>query len=125
MPKVKSNTDLDVVGGGRQRRSRAVAARSRWHCGGRRGSSRQDHAAAATAVHVQICHQAKQTAHRWWDGTEWEEDAVKCEQTITICHVMAKVGELGGKEGCENCCSKMMTYLIIMIEMTDVSLQHN
>ena len=102
MPKVKTNTDLDVVVGGRQRRSRAVAARSRWLGDGRRGSSRQYHAAAATAVHVQICHQAKQTAHRWWDGTAWGGG---CEQTST-CHMMAKFGELGGKEGYENCFSK-------------------
>ena len=27
------------------------------------------------------------------------------EQTST-CHMMAKFGELGGKEGCENCFSK-------------------
>ena len=35
----------------------------------------------------------------------WDCMGGGCEQTST-CHMMTKFGELGGKEGCENCFSK-------------------
>ena len=61
MPKMKTNADLDGVGGGRQRRSRVVAARRLRPGGGCHDNS----------CTVQICHQAGQAAHRRGKRLNW------------------------------------------------------
>ena len=76
MPKVKTNADLDGVGGGRQRRSRVVAA----------GRLRPGGIVVPTTVAQSRCviRQSRQLTDGGSDFTGWE-GGERCEQTST-CH---------------------------------------